>query len=225
MASHNPEIDKTLDQLNKEVSSLSAESSTASADLSRLKDKDAASRIVPGESLSREESGRLRELQDELGDACRGIPSSMTDAKCRELTNLVKLRALSEFVPGEPLTSAESGLIASLPAKIASLNEERRKKERETERLKDLSTGSTYKMRDVTHETLSFSNVPLVTAHAGEELAIQVWENDVFESDLRGNGWVTLTRSVLDDGELRVRMGPHVDYVELRFRPALPQDE
>ncbi|MCY3932816.1 MAG: hypothetical protein OXH70_13995 [Acidobacteria bacterium] len=97
---HNPEIDKTLDQLNKEVSSLSAESSTASADLSRLKDKDAASRIVPGESLSREESGRLR-----------------------------------------------------------------------------------------------------------------------------GNGWVTLTRSVLDDGELRVRMEPHVDDVELRFRPALPQDE
>lgn len=221
---HDPEIERTLDRLRREVSAVSAESSAASTGLARLKKKDAASRIVPGEPLTQEQQARIEELQDESGDSCGSTVSSSSDARCRELINLVKRKTQSELVPGEPLTKAESALLASRPARIASLNEERRKKESEVRRLDDLLTGSTYRMRDVTHKNLNFSNVPLVTVHPGDELAIQVWDNDVLESDLRGNGSVTLTLSVLADGEMRVRMGPHVDYVELGFRPGTLPD-
>ena len=221
---HDPEIDETLDRLGREVSALSAESKTASAELSRLKQKDAASRIVPGAPLTKEQSRRLKELQDELGDSCGSTPSRSPDAKCRELSYLVERNRQSKLVAGEPLTETEFGLLVSLPPKIEGLDTERRKKGSEVKRLNDLLTGSTYRMRDVTHRNLHFSNVPLVAVHPGDELAVQVWDNDVVDPDLRGNAWVTLTRSILAKGEMRVRMGPNVEYVMLGFRPGAAAD-
>ena len=228
---HVPEIQGALDWLGGRVAELAEEHAAIVAEVEVLEAKDAASKVAVGDALSDTQLARLRQLETEVSHSCviytetacaACSPFDERDpcprcAKCRELEYLTERKTESEVVPGEPLTESESVRLAALTAKRGALQKERADAQKEQARLDALLSGRTRKV-ETSSPVVNFGDREILTVYEGDELDVEVWDEDFMYNDLYGRTTVILDRRTLEKGVLRTRM-TNVEYVELKFRP------
>ena len=233
---HVPAIRRVIGRLGEEATALGREETEVQSEITALREREAASKVVPGDPLNEGQLTRLAELREEMQGKCSTFYSQSACGscgqfderapcpqctKCREVEYLAKRKAESEIVPGPPLTEAEVARLTGLMGKKKDLREKKAGKQREMARLEALILARTGAI-ETSSLVMNFGDRGIITVYEGDELEVEVWDDDFLFDDLIGRTTVILNRAALEQtSPLRVRLHG-VEYLELMFRPGSP---
>ncbi len=233
IARTDPEVRGRIQRLGVTKARLEARQRELKPARDRLRGQEEESARERVEPLTEAQTDRLGALVAEVGPLCSGsrgvcrecpgrwdFDTCYACTRCPELDLLQWRKNESERVAVAPLTERQRRQLDDYEEEIRTLGEAIGAAEKEMTELRGLILGSSQEI-ETDRRSVDFGDRDAIRVHAGDEIDVSVWDNDLFNDDLYGRAALTLDGATLKRGTLDVSM-PNIKSLRLhvRMRPA-----